>query len=102
MSTSNHGFQIKYPAITLHAISRAESPPSIYCQLDDRAGDVENLSLRQDDDESDVRELIIIPADDTSRECIVLLTNAIYLRFISGTNLPSPLAMLIAASRYDH
>jgi len=101
MSTSSHGFQIKYPAITLHAISRAESPPSIYCQLDDRAGDVENPSLQQDD-ESDVRELIIIPADDTSRKCIILLTKAIYSRFISGTNLPSPLAMLIAASRCGH
>ncbi|KAF5367163.1 hypothetical protein D9758_004007 [Tetrapyrgos nigripes] len=30
-TASGHGFQLEYPSITLHAISR--DPPSIYCQL---------------------------------------------------------------------
>lgn len=36
MSTTGKGFQITYPSITLHAISRSgEGPASIYCQLDE-------------------------------------------------------------------
>lgn len=36
ISTTGKGFQITYPSITLHAISRSgEGPPSIYCQLDE-------------------------------------------------------------------
>ncbi|KAJ7678548.1 regulator of volume decrease after cellular swelling-domain-containing protein [Mycena rosella] len=41
MSTTGRGFQIEYPAITLHAVSRAEAGPSIYCQLDEHAGEAE-------------------------------------------------------------
>lgn len=35
MSNTGHGFQIEYPSITLHAISRQDGQPSIYCQLDE-------------------------------------------------------------------
>lgn len=36
MSITGKGFQITYPSITLHAISRSgEGPASIYCQLDE-------------------------------------------------------------------
>ncbi|KAM6504302.1 Regulator of volume decrease after cellular swelling domain containing protein [Amanita muscaria] len=35
MSTTGRGFQIEYPSITLHAISRAGDRPSLYCQLDE-------------------------------------------------------------------
>ena len=32
---SHPGFSLDYPSITLHAISRDDSGPSIYCQLDE-------------------------------------------------------------------
>ncbi|KAJ3786150.1 regulator of volume decrease after cellular swelling-domain-containing protein [Lentinula aff. detonsa] len=35
MSKTGKGFQIEYPSITLHAVSRGDTPPSIYCQLDE-------------------------------------------------------------------
>jgi len=58
MSTTGRGFHVEYPSITLHAVSRTESRPSIYCQLDetptgDRTGN--------DGDDSPMRELRIIP-----------------------------------------
>jgi len=69
MSSTGRGFQVKYPAITLHAISRADgSSPSIYCQLDEAAGEapVDETS----EDLSDMRELSIVPHDHTSLESI--------------------------------
>jgi nucleotide-sensitive chloride channel 1A len=57
MSSAGPGFQIEYPAITLHAISRSEAKPSIYCQLDEHIGEV----LEADGDITDIRELIIAP-----------------------------------------
>jgi len=68
MSTTGHGFQIGYPAITLHAVSRAESGPSIYCQLDEQAGVTNSL----DDDAviADMRELCIVPQTPSSLEPI--------------------------------
>ena len=35
MSKSGKGFQIEYPSITLHAVSKGDTSPSIYCQLDE-------------------------------------------------------------------
>ncbi len=64
------GWQIKYPAITLHAISKAEG--GIYCQLDDKCG-LENT----------MRELTIIPKDSGSRMSTLLYTDAA-LFFLSG------------------
>lgn len=34
---SRPGFSLDYPSITLHAISRDASGPSVYCQLDESA-----------------------------------------------------------------
>jgi nucleotide-sensitive chloride channel 1A len=59
-SNSGHGFEIKYPAITLHAISRAESRPCIYCQIDE--GDV-----AEDAEDDKIRELKIFPSSEASR-----------------------------------
>lgn len=65
--TDSPGFQIEYPAITLHAISRSESGLSIYCQLDETLGNASCLigdSNGQDEDEkgdAQMRELIIVP-----------------------------------------
>ncbi|SJL08353.1 uncharacterized protein ARMOST_11716 [Armillaria ostoyae] len=55
------GWQIKYPAITLHAISKAEG--GIYCQLDDKIG-------LGDEEEDAMRELTIIPKDTGSLDTI--------------------------------
>lgn len=57
-SATGRGFQIEYPSITLHAVSRTESGPSIYCQLDETP-----TGGRADDDDGDspMRELKIVP-----------------------------------------
>ncbi|KAJ6612280.1 regulator of volume decrease after cellular swelling-domain-containing protein [Mycena sp. CBHHK59/15] len=68
MSTTGRGFQIEYPAITLHAVSRAEAGPSIYCQLDEHAGEAE--AVASNDDMSDMRELSIVPQSAASLEPI--------------------------------
>ncbi|CAL1715951.1 unnamed protein product [Somion occarium] len=71
MSSSGRGFQIEYPAITLHAISRAESGPSIYCQLDENAGIAAGESQQQNvDEDSPMREMTIIPKDASALEPI--------------------------------
>ncbi|EGN99043.1 hypothetical protein SERLA73DRAFT_181824 [Serpula lacrymans var. lacrymans S7.3] len=60
MSSTGRGFQIEYPAITLHAISRAQSRPSIYCQLDEASPTAADVPPDQDD-MFDMRELNIVP-----------------------------------------
>ena len=66
MSTTGVGFQIEYPAITLHAISRGELGPSIYCQLDESFGQVNGGPSENEDDYSEMRELTIIPKNPES------------------------------------
>lgn len=75
MSSSGKGFEIKYPAITLHAISRAESGPSIYCQLDDSAPAAANGTSHADDGEEtiEMRELTIVPQRASSRAYKLLI-----------------------------
>jgi len=58
ISTTGRGFQVKYPSITLHAISRTESGPSIYCQLDETPT---RDQAENDEDDSPMRELKIVP-----------------------------------------
>ncbi|KAF7967276.1 hypothetical protein HWV62_34981 [Athelia sp. TMB] len=64
MSSSGRGFQIPYPAITLHAVSRAASGPSIYCQLDDTVG--EEAPAAPTEDTIEMRELTVIPQNPAS------------------------------------
>ena len=68
MSLAGHGFQIEYPAITLHAVSRSDSRPSIYCQLDEAYGQDVAAS---NEDEDDMRELNIVPQNADSRALLV-------------------------------
>lgn len=68
MSATGRGFQIEYPAITLHAVSRANSGPSIYCQLDEQPESGETSLNTELDGANDMRELSIIPPDPTSRQ----------------------------------
>ncbi|KAJ7056554.1 regulator of volume decrease after cellular swelling-domain-containing protein [Mycena amicta] len=51
MSTTGRGFQVEYPAITLHAVSRAEAGP--------HAGEPEGAASSEEVD--DLRELSIVP-----------------------------------------
>ena len=71
MSMTGVGFQIEYPAITLHAVSRAESGPSIYCQLDESFRQVNGGPPGNEDEYSEMRELTIVPK--TSDSCMISL-----------------------------
>lgn len=66
MAASGRGIQVEYPSITLHAISRAEAGPSIYCQLDETAG-LPAAEQVGDEEDKPMRELIIIPSAPTAR-----------------------------------
>jgi len=66
MSTSGKGFQVPYTTITLHAISRADLAPSIYCQLDEAEAQEEEPT-QDEEAELEMRELRIIPS--TSESC---------------------------------
>ena len=67
LSASGRGFQVDYPSITLHAISRTESGPSVYCQLDEPVAD----DQQEDEDSSSMRELVIVPKDVSARALAV-------------------------------
>ncbi|KAG1887142.1 regulator of volume decrease after cellular swelling-domain-containing protein [Suillus subluteus] len=54
----------------LHAIARPESGPSIYCQLDELAGEPGAAESPENDEASDMRELSIIPSNPASLEPI--------------------------------
>lgn len=96
MSTTGRGFQIEYPAITLHAVSRAATGPSIYCQLDEYAGEAEGAA--SNDEMSDMRELSIVPQSAESRTCI-RPGNTYNLTCDSGTNIRGLISVCSAASR---
>ncbi len=66
ISATGKGFQVDYPSITLHAISRAEAGPSIYCQLDE-APAAEAAVQEEEDDVANMRELVIVPKDSSAR-----------------------------------
>jgi chloride channel, nucleotide-sensitive, 1A len=71
-ASGTQGFQIPYPAITLHAISRVDTGPSIYCQLDDSYNpnlvNGTGASELEDDEAGEMRELVIVPTDPTIRK----------------------------------
>lgn len=68
MSATGRGFQLEYPSITLHAISRGEQGPSIYCQLDDTVNAAENAKPQNDEEDvADMSELTILPKDPFAR-----------------------------------
>ena len=75
MSATGRGFQVEYPSITLHAISRAETGPSIYCQLDEGVASQEGAQENEGED-SPMRELILIPKDSTARRSLIILSKA--------------------------
>ncbi|KAJ3863008.1 regulator of volume decrease after cellular swelling-domain-containing protein [Lentinula novae-zelandiae] len=60
MSNTGKGFQIEYPSITLHAVSRGDTPPSIYCQLDESSAKAMEMLETQED--MDMRVLNIVPS----------------------------------------
>ncbi|GBE86896.1 hypothetical protein SCP_1001400 [Sparassis crispa] len=70
MSETGRGFQVEYPSITLHAISRAESGPSIYCQLDEQTDAEEESEGPAEVDIAEMQELIIVPQNASALEDI--------------------------------
>ncbi|EJD49665.1 hypothetical protein AURDEDRAFT_84813, partial [Auricularia subglabra TFB-10046 SS5] len=61
------GFSVDYPTLILHAISRSEDGPLLYCQLDESIG-VEGAE--EDDDVDTTREIKIVPASPEALEPI--------------------------------
>ncbi|KZT68504.1 hypothetical protein DAEQUDRAFT_671393 [Daedalea quercina L-15889] len=70
MSASGRGWSVEYPSITLHAISRAESGPSIYCQLDEAAALADGNAPIDEGVDTEMKELIIVPKDAAALEPI--------------------------------
>ncbi|EPQ54311.1 hypothetical protein GLOTRDRAFT_62865 [Gloeophyllum trabeum ATCC 11539] len=68
VNDAGRAFQVEYPAITLHAISRADPRPSIYCQLDESAPQVDGEGAAGG--EGAMRELSIIPQSASALEPI--------------------------------
>ncbi|CAO3583979.1 unnamed protein product [Absidia cylindrospora] len=70
--SSGAGISVEYPDVIIHAISRQNNEPAIYCQLD--AGlFFPNQQLPEDEDQDDiVTELTFTPADSNSLEDIYL------------------------------
>lgn len=67
MSATGRGFQLEYPSITLHAVSRAESGPSIYCQIDTVDPATENGEEIGEDIGNQMKELVIVPQNIQAR-----------------------------------
>ncbi|TFY76150.1 hypothetical protein EWM64_g7861 [Hericium alpestre] len=70
MSSSGRGFQIEYPSITLHAISRAESGPFIYLQLDESPPEGQAAAPQDVEETSEMREVNIMAQNTASLEPI--------------------------------
>ncbi|CAE6354037.1 unnamed protein product [Rhizoctonia solani] len=68
VGSSGTGFTVDYPRITLHAVSRGESGPSVYCQLDESVNGPGASDEEQGD--SEMREMKIIPSNPESVEPI--------------------------------
>ncbi|CUA73387.1 hypothetical protein RSOLAG22IIIB_05277 [Rhizoctonia solani] len=67
---SGAGFTVEYPRITLHAVSRGESGPSIYCQLDESLNGPGASGEDEEQTDSEMREMKIIPSNPESVEPI--------------------------------
>jgi len=102
MSTMDKGFQVPYTTIILHAISRADLAPSIYCQLDE-AQALEEEPTQDEDAELEMRELRIIPstAESCESRADLFANHSYYLCFSpsSGTHFRGTFKMCINESR---
>ncbi|KAH7341677.1 regulator of volume decrease after cellular swelling-domain-containing protein [Rhizoctonia solani] len=67
---SGTGFTVEYPRITLHAVSRGESGPSIYCQLDESPNGPGAPGADEEQEDSEMREMKIIPSNPEGVEPI--------------------------------
>ncbi|CAA7266889.1 unnamed protein product [Cyclocybe aegerita] len=70
MPASGPGFQIEYPTITLHAVSRGETGPSLYCQLDESIGAPNGGAPVDENEDTEMRELTIVPQNPESLDAI--------------------------------
>jgi nucleotide-sensitive chloride channel 1A len=69
-SASGKCLQVTYPTISLHAISRADLGPSIYCQLDELLNAEEEPSA-DEEDATEMRELRINLQNEASRASLI-------------------------------
>ncbi|CEP12441.1 hypothetical protein [Parasitella parasitica] len=74
--TAQSGIAVEYPDIIIHAISRQDGQPNIYCQLDTGLF-FPNQELPEDDQEREetVTELRLIPRDGGALEGIYMAMN---------------------------
>ena len=66
-SSTGRAFQIEYPSITLHATSRGDSDPFVYCQLDESPAADAAPSDGDEDGTLSMRELSLTPQDSGAR-----------------------------------
>lgn len=67
-TASGRGFEVAYPSITLHAISRTDTASYIYCQLDDPQAAEGTAGVEDEgEDETEMHELRLIPQASSSR-----------------------------------
>ncbi|VDC04809.1 unnamed protein product [Peniophora sp. CBMAI 1063] len=63
-SATGRAFQVPYPSITLHAVSRADTGPFIYCQLDEPTADNAPEAAEGEEEYAAMRELsIAVPSN---------------------------------------
>lgn len=74
MSNKSKGFQVSYPTITIHAVSRGPKGPAIYCQLDESTGYNPTTDADADGVTYDMRELTIYPKDPDSGSSVCILS----------------------------
>jgi hypothetical protein len=100
-ASGSSGFQIPYPAITLHAVSRGEAGPSIYCQLDDTysPNSVNGATDQDDENDTDMRELVIVPSNSNTRETINIVKAQVTHCDTSGSNLRSLVSLRLPPPR---
>ncbi|SRR5258708_14846175 len=66
MSSVGEGFQVQYPSITIHAVSKSGLTPIVYCQIERPAP--EGQEDTDGDDDIQTIELNIIPSDASTGE----------------------------------
>lgn len=98
-ASGSKGFAVPYPNVTLHAVSRSDNGPSIYCQIDSNP-DADLAAGGEDDgDIADLIELTIIPTDPNSGKHLHIPPPILLFIFISGGNLRSPIHLCISPPR---
>lgn len=65
-SSSGRGFSVRYPSITIHAVSRSGSSPIVYLQLQNSSADADADEEVGKDEDLEMSELKIRPLDSST------------------------------------